>query len=182
MARLPVAPVWSLLFFIMLLTLGLDSQFALMETVTTAILDGIPALRNYKIWVVLGVAVIGYAGGVIFTTNVSPIQFLKCRRKIVLFYSFGIHAIETTLHFLHLHFFLIGRDVLATINGQVRCQLVRFVDRYKRMHPRGMDIRSGSFSRQCSTNDWASRLFMEIFLDVDVESCHTRRIILHPLL
>ncbi|EFN61826.1 Sodium- and chloride-dependent glycine transporter 2 [Camponotus floridanus] len=68
-ARLPVAPVWSLLFFIMLLTLGLDSQFALMETVTTAILDGIPALRSYKIWVVLGVAVIGYAGGVIFTTN-----------------------------------------------------------------------------------------------------------------
>lgn len=68
-ARLPIAPVWSLLFFIMLLTLGLDSQFALMETVTTAILDGIPALRNYKIWVVLGAAVIGYAGGIIFTTN-----------------------------------------------------------------------------------------------------------------
>lgn len=71
MARLPIAPVWSLLFFIMLLTLGLDSQFALMETVTTAILDGIPSLRSYKIWVVLGAAVVGYAGGVIFTTNVS---------------------------------------------------------------------------------------------------------------
>ncbi|XP_012219206.1 sodium- and chloride-dependent glycine transporter 1 [Linepithema humile] len=68
-ARLPVAPVWSLLFFIMLLTLGLDSQFALMETVTTAILDGVPALRNYKTWVVLGAAVVGYAGGIIFTTN-----------------------------------------------------------------------------------------------------------------
>lgn len=70
-ARLPIAPVWSLLFFIMLLTLGLDSQFALMETITTAILDGVPSLRNYKIWVVLGAAIVGYAGGVIFTTNVS---------------------------------------------------------------------------------------------------------------
>lgn len=70
-ARLPVAPVWSLLFFVMLLTLGLDSQFALMETVTTAILDGIPSLRNYKFWVVLGAAVVGYAGGIIFTTKVS---------------------------------------------------------------------------------------------------------------
>ncbi|XP_014207594.1 sodium- and chloride-dependent glycine transporter 1-like isoform X2 [Copidosoma floridanum] len=68
-SRLPVAPVWSLLFFVMLLTLGLDSQFALMETVTTAILDGIPALRHYKLWVVLGCAVFGYAGGLIFTTN-----------------------------------------------------------------------------------------------------------------
>ncbi|XP_035724694.1 sodium- and chloride-dependent glycine transporter 1-like isoform X1 [Vespa mandarinia] len=68
-ARLPVAPLWSLLFFVMLLTLGLDSQFALMETVTTAILDGIPALRNYKFWVVLSAAVLGYAGGIIFTTN-----------------------------------------------------------------------------------------------------------------
>ncbi|KYQ55298.1 Sodium- and chloride-dependent glycine transporter 2 [Trachymyrmex zeteki] len=68
-ARLPVAPIWSLLFFLMLLTLGLDSQFALMETVITAILDGVPSLRSYKVWVVLGVAVFGYAGGVIFTTN-----------------------------------------------------------------------------------------------------------------
>lgn len=86
MARLPVAPVWSLLFFIMLLTLGLDSQFALMETVTTAILDGIPAMRNYKIWVVLGVSVIGYAGGIIFTTNVSFVQFLffGYRKEIIL--------------------------------------------------------------------------------------------------
>ncbi|XP_003701757.1 sodium- and chloride-dependent glycine transporter 1 [Megachile rotundata] len=68
-ARLPVAPVWSLLFFVMLLSLGLDSQFALMETVTTAILDAFPALRNYKIWVVLAAAVFGYCGGIIFTTN-----------------------------------------------------------------------------------------------------------------
>ncbi|XP_076664285.1 sodium- and chloride-dependent glycine transporter 1 isoform X2 [Andrena cerasifolii] len=68
-ARLPVAPVWSLLFFVMLLTLGLDSQFALMETVTTAILDAFPQMRNYKLWVVLAAAVFGYAGGIVFTTN-----------------------------------------------------------------------------------------------------------------
>ncbi|XP_021928101.1 sodium- and chloride-dependent glycine transporter 2-like [Zootermopsis nevadensis] len=68
-ARLPVSPLWSLLFFVMLLTLGLDSQFALMETVTTAILDRFPNLRDYKIWVVLIVAVFGYFGGLIFTTN-----------------------------------------------------------------------------------------------------------------
>ena len=59
----------------MLLTLGLDSQFALMETVTTAILDAFPALRNYKLWVVLAAAVFGYAGGIVFTTNVSSQAF-----------------------------------------------------------------------------------------------------------
>lgn len=69
--RLPISPLWSLLFFLMLLTLGLDSQFALMETVTTAILDKFPHLRQFKVWVVLSVAVFGYLGGLGFTTNVS---------------------------------------------------------------------------------------------------------------
>lgn len=48
-------------------------QFALMETVTTAILDRFPNYRHKKVWVVLIVAVFGYMGGLIFTTNVSII-------------------------------------------------------------------------------------------------------------
>jgi solute carrier family 6 (neurotransmitter transporter, glycine) member 5/9 len=69
--RLPISPVWSVLFFLMLLTLGLDSQFALMETVTTAILDKFPKLRHKKFWVVLTVAIVGYLGGLGFTTRVG---------------------------------------------------------------------------------------------------------------
>lgn len=46
-------------------------QFALMETVTTAILDRFPNFRQKKVWVVFTVAVFGYLGGLIFTTNVS---------------------------------------------------------------------------------------------------------------
>ena len=41
-----------------------------METVTTAILDKFPMLRQHKIWVVLLVAIFGYVGGLGFTTNV----------------------------------------------------------------------------------------------------------------
>ena len=53
--RLPLAPLWSFLFFTMLLTLGLDSQFAFTETLTTAIMDQWPSTRRHKVKVVFGI-------------------------------------------------------------------------------------------------------------------------------
>ena len=38
-SRLPIAPLWSILFFVMLLTLGLGTQFTVLETVVTTIVD-----------------------------------------------------------------------------------------------------------------------------------------------
>lgn len=49
-----------------------------METVTTAILDKFSNLRSHKFWVVLVVAILGYLGGLGFTTNVS-----YCSHKII---------------------------------------------------------------------------------------------------
>ncbi|XP_013386200.1 sodium-dependent proline transporter-like isoform X3 [Lingula anatina] len=40
--RMPVSPLWSILFFFMLLFVGLDTQFAIVETVSTAIADEFP--------------------------------------------------------------------------------------------------------------------------------------------
>ena len=68
--KLPGSSFWSFLFFIMLLTLGLDSQFTLMETVVTAILDTFPKLRRHKTKVYIGVALFGFIGGLGFITNV----------------------------------------------------------------------------------------------------------------
>ncbi|XP_013135255.1 PREDICTED: sodium- and chloride-dependent glycine transporter 1-like isoform X2 [Papilio polytes] len=90
--RLPVSPLWSILFFVMLLALGLDSQFALMETVTTAILDRFPNFRQKKGWVVLSVAIFGYLGGLIFTTN-SGMYWLQLMDKYAANWSVLIIAI-----------------------------------------------------------------------------------------
>ncbi|XP_013404985.1 sodium- and chloride-dependent glycine transporter 1 [Lingula anatina] len=68
-ALMPVAPLWAILFFFMLLTLGLDSQFTLLETVVTAVLDTWPKIRRWKPIVVGGVCVIGYFLGLTMCTN-----------------------------------------------------------------------------------------------------------------
>uniref|UniRef100_A0A672V591 Solute carrier family 6 member 11 n=1 Tax=Strigops habroptila TaxID=2489341 RepID=A0A672V591_STRHB len=48
LSLLPGSPLWSSLFFLMLLTLGVDTLFGNIEGITTAILDEFPALRDWK--------------------------------------------------------------------------------------------------------------------------------------
>uniref|UniRef100_A0AAY4ASV6 Transporter n=1 Tax=Denticeps clupeoides TaxID=299321 RepID=A0AAY4ASV6_9TELE len=68
---LPVSPLWSLLFFFMLILLGLGTQFCLLETLVTAVVDEVGTdwiIRNKTI-VTLGVAVLGFLLGVPLTTR-----------------------------------------------------------------------------------------------------------------
>lgn len=51
--QLPAAPVWSVLFFLMLLTLGLDSMFGMLEGVVTSIID-MNLIKNLRKDVVAG--------------------------------------------------------------------------------------------------------------------------------
>ncbi|ESO94021.1 hypothetical protein LOTGIDRAFT_104703, partial [Lottia gigantea] len=64
-ARLPVAPIWAFLFFFMILTLGLDSQFAMMETVISGITDLFPhILRKRKLSFTFFCCMIGFLLGI----------------------------------------------------------------------------------------------------------------------
>ena len=67
--RLPISPLWSILFFVMMITLGMGSEFALLETCLTAIQDTYPSLRKKKVWVVMVTCMIGFTGGIIVTTQ-----------------------------------------------------------------------------------------------------------------
>merc|ERR1719186_1008388 len=70
--RLPLPTLWAILFFLMLFTLGLDSQFALVETILTGILDFLPALRPKKTLVVGAVCMIGFIVGLPLTCPGGP--------------------------------------------------------------------------------------------------------------
>ncbi|XP_008318391.1 sodium- and chloride-dependent neutral and basic amino acid transporter B(0+) [Cynoglossus semilaevis] len=48
LSKLPVSPLWSVLFFVMLLTVGLDSQFAGIEVITTCLKDAFPKVFKNK--------------------------------------------------------------------------------------------------------------------------------------
>ncbi|XP_074507333.1 sodium- and chloride-dependent neutral and basic amino acid transporter B(0+) [Sebastes fasciatus] len=48
LSKLPISPLWSILFFFMLLTVGLDSQFAGIEVITTCLLDAFPKIFKSK--------------------------------------------------------------------------------------------------------------------------------------
>ncbi|XP_042648664.1 sodium-dependent proline transporter-like [Tyto alba] len=48
LSLLPASPFWSILFFLMLFTLGVDTLFGNIEGITTAVLDEFPALRDWR--------------------------------------------------------------------------------------------------------------------------------------
>uniref|UniRef100_A0A672RTA4 Transporter n=1 Tax=Sinocyclocheilus grahami TaxID=75366 RepID=A0A672RTA4_SINGR len=48
LSKLPISPLWSVLFFLMLITLGLDSQFAGIEVIATFLQDAYPKVLKSK--------------------------------------------------------------------------------------------------------------------------------------
>ena len=76
-SRLPVSPLWAIMFFMMLITLGMGTQFSVVCTVHTTLLDVFPAsLRRGRRPTLLMVllCIIGFMMGLICCTRVSTLS------------------------------------------------------------------------------------------------------------
>ncbi|XP_072036793.1 sodium- and chloride-dependent glycine transporter 2-like [Amphiura filiformis] len=73
LSRLPVSQLWSFLFFFMLLTVGLDSQFVQMEAVLTGFIDEFsmyrPRIRDHKTKITLAACLFFASIGLLFATQ-----------------------------------------------------------------------------------------------------------------
>ncbi|XP_077990965.1 sodium-dependent proline transporter-like [Glandiceps talaboti] len=70
LARIPLSPLWAILFFFMLFTLGLDTQFATIEGICSAIIDMFPRLlRKRKTLFILGFCIAQFLLGLPLVTR-----------------------------------------------------------------------------------------------------------------
>lgn len=69
-SRLPISPLWSVLFFLMLMTLGLGTQFTIIETVVTTLVDTFPEkLRRKEPYVLVSACSFMFLLGLCICTN-----------------------------------------------------------------------------------------------------------------
>ncbi|NWW99865.1 S6A11 protein, partial [Caloenas nicobarica] len=69
---MPLSPLWATLFFMMLIFLGLDSQFVCVESLVTAVVDMYPKVfrRGYRReLLILGLSIVSYFIGLIMLTE-----------------------------------------------------------------------------------------------------------------
>uniref|UniRef100_H3AZL2 Transporter n=2 Tax=Latimeria chalumnae TaxID=7897 RepID=H3AZL2_LATCH len=93
LTRLPLSPLWAILFFLMLLTLGLDTMFATIETIVTSISDEFPKyLRTHKPFFTLGCCAVFFLMGFPMITQ-GGIYMLQLVDTYAASYSLVIIAI-----------------------------------------------------------------------------------------
>ncbi|UJR22171.1 hypothetical protein I4U23_025235 [Adineta vaga] len=85
-ATMPWAPVWAIFFFLMLLTLGLDSSFGGSEAIITALSDVFPVLRRHREWFVGILFLFYFLIGIPCCTD-AGVYFVELLQNYAAFYS-----------------------------------------------------------------------------------------------
>ncbi|KAB7505482.1 Sodium- and chloride-dependent glycine transporter 2 [Armadillidium nasatum] len=63
-SRMPYPPVWAVLFFFMLIALGIDSQFAYVETLSTGLCDQFKIMREHRSLLMIGLTSVLFLLGI----------------------------------------------------------------------------------------------------------------------
>ncbi|XP_065302318.2 sodium- and chloride-dependent glycine transporter 2-like isoform X2 [Dermacentor albipictus] len=114
LTRLPVPQLWSVLFFLMLFILGLDSEFAILETFVTSICDQAPFLRKRKwaftivmgiVCFLLGLPMVTRGGQYIFEIvdrfgGSTTLTFIGLVEVISLIYIYGYSRFSDDVYFM----------------------------------------------------------------------------------
>ncbi|XP_022661664.1 sodium-dependent proline transporter-like isoform X2 [Varroa destructor] len=114
LARLPCPQLWSVLFFLMLFILGLDSEFALLENFLTGISDAVPQLRRHKMIFTITTGVICFFLGLPFVTRggqyvlevmdkyggSTALIFIAICECIAISWVYGYKNIAADIHFM----------------------------------------------------------------------------------
>ncbi|XP_050032229.1 sodium- and chloride-dependent glycine transporter 2-like [Dermacentor andersoni] len=114
LTRLPVPQLWSVLFFLMLFILGLDSEFAILETFVTSVCDQAPYLRKRKwaftivmgiVCFLLGLPMVTRGGQYIFEIvdrfgGSTTLTFIGLVEVISLIYIYGYSRFSDDVYFM----------------------------------------------------------------------------------
>jgi len=76
LSRMPFSWLWSILFFIMMMTLGMSTQFCFAECICTALSDQFPPLRRHRAKTVISVCVVLFFCGLVLCTRVTAITYM----------------------------------------------------------------------------------------------------------
>lgn len=94
LSTLPGAGHWERLFFVALFLLGIDSAFSLAEAAVTVCHDTLLLRRSRRVFVVAGVCVFGFLGGLLYTTD-TGLLFLDTTDFYVNFMMLLVGFFET---------------------------------------------------------------------------------------
>ncbi|CAG0885687.1 unnamed protein product [Cyprideis torosa] len=113
-ALMPFSSVWAVMFFFMLITLGLDTVFVEVETMLACILDDYPRCRPYRFWINVGCCsflcacslVFCFEGGIYLLTILDyyssgiPIVLVCLLETIVIMYIYGMNKFNRDIQFM----------------------------------------------------------------------------------
>lgn len=114
LAQMPITALWGILFFLMILMIGVDTQFAMMEAVIVGFIDEYKVLRKHKTFFIFVICVVAMLLGISMVTqggmyvlNLFNLQsggvsllFLAFFEVIAISYGYGADQFEKDLELI----------------------------------------------------------------------------------